>query len=935
MTPDQNNTKYRIILAGLLHDIGKFWQRADKKINNGSVVYGYTRNEPLLKHICPDTNKNNNRDYQPGYIHALWTSHFFETNKDIFHKVKQDGRELFRVNIFDGNNEFIEDNVTNLASCHHNPHTFHQGIIQLADWWSSGLDRRRAPHSEDDDSAYSQQDRVRYASPRFKKVPLHSIFNLISVNGKKVDEVTGYPLTSLDISSTIFPQPITNESVKEDLDYKSLWNDFQDEFKNLPTDSWRGFIHSLLYLLKKYTWSIPSSTPDLPYVSLYEHLKSTAAIAGCLYDYYQEHSHGIRQRSNSFSLEVADGHEPLRFVSIDISGIQDFIYNIASAKAYRSLKGRSFYLTLLLDAVVTKFINEIGHTSANIVYASGGKAFILAPNTTKTCEAIKTLQADIEEKIFDEHQGRLYVSMTSIPFAYRFSDREDKNEAIISSREIPTEPDQVLTLAELWGELIRKADRVKNRRFQSLITDKNKFHEFFSKNGLQGVYSLPEEICAVTGEPPKKDEKLENIGREDSEIWVLPQVAEQTKLGDVLKDGDYILKYDYPTGEENSYLKSKTHAHFEPCNLGIHYYLFDKIELTDESAKFRRITSGDGTEVIRINDTGFLKTGSLKGSEASYGFWFYGGNEQPQSERAIKNLDSKFHPKTFEELCKVHNIDKKVQETRLGVLRMDVDNLGTIFSSGFQSQYRSFAAYGTLSFMLDLFFSGYLNTIRKKYEDTVTIVYSGGDDVFAIGRWDKLICFGKDVREDFKNFTGHPAMSISGGMVMVHSKFPISKAADLAGEEEKKAKSGEKDSFVFFGERVEWGEEEFQVVESLKNEIYQLVNNHGLTRGLLHQLQQYKVLKDEGERRLCHGGQKNWSYKWHSAYHLGRYAQRYKKDNEITVFIKTLSDGIMHNGKPNPDRYLDLVGLAARWAEYELKLGEILINNKKENSYEL
>lgn len=920
MTPDQNNTKYRIILAGLLHDIGKFWQRADKKINNGSVVYGYTRNEPLLKHICPDTNKNNNRDYQPGYIHALWTSHFFETNKDIFHKVKQDGRELFRVNVFDRNNEFIEDNITNLASCHHNPHTFNQGIIQLADWWSSGLDRRHAPHSEDDDSVYSQQDQIRYASPRFKKIPLHSIFNLISVNDKIADEVTGYPLTSLDISSTIFPKPITNESVSEDLDYKSLWNDFQDEFKNLPTDSWRGFIHTLLYLLKKYTWSIPSSTPDLPYVSLYEHLKSTAAIAGCLYDYYQENSDGIRQRSNSFSLEVTDGHEPLKLVSIDISGIQDFIYNIASAKAYRSLKGRSFYLTLLLDAVVTKFINKIGHTSANIVYASGGKAFILAPNTNKTCNAIKHLQADIEEKIFAEHQGRLYVSITSIPFAYRFSDREDKNEAIISSGEIPTEPDQVLTLAELWGELIRKADRVKNRRFQSLITDKNKFHEFFSKNGLLGVYSLPEEICAVTGEPITGRKKNLNKNKDTDPIYVLEQVFEQTQLGEVLKDCDYIFKYDKPTGKENQYLSNRVKVHIEPCDLGIHYYLIDESQLADNTAHFRSITSGDGTEVLRLNNTDFLWSGKLKGNDASYGFLLYGGNKQPTSNLKRDDIEDKYYAKTFEELCHYEHSDNKKEETRLGVLRMDVDNLGAVFSSGFKSQYRSFAAYGTLSFMLDLYFSGYLNSIRKNYKDTVTIVYSGGDDVFAVGRWDKLICFGKDIREDFKKFTGHPAMSLSGGMVMVHSKFPISKAADLAGDEEKKAKTGDKDSIVLFGERVKWGEKEFQVVEDMKKQFCELVKKNGLTRGLLHQLQQYKVLKDEGERRLCDGGQKDWSYKWHSAYHLGRYAQRYKKDSKITELIKNISDGIMHNGKPTPDRYLDLVGLAARWAEYELKI---------------
>src|SRR5690554_7822033 len=88
---------------------------------------------------------------------------------------------------------------------------------------------------------------------------------------------------------------------------------------------------------------------------------------------------------------------------------------------------------------------------------------------------------------------------------------------------------------------------------------------------------------------------------------------------------------------------------------------------------------------------------------------------------------------------------------------MDIDDLGTIFIEGLPENQRNFATHATLSTQLDLFFSGYLNTIRNqdKFKDWVNILYSGGDDVFAIGRWDKTIEFAIEVRNEFKRFVGN------------------------------------------------------------------------------------------------------------------------------------------------------------------------------------
>jgi CRISPR-associated protein Csm1 len=53
---------------------------------------------------------------------------------------------------------------------------------------------------------------------------------------------------------------------------------------------------------------------------------------------------------------------------------------------------------------------------------------------------------------------------------------------------------------------------------------------------------------------------------------------------------------------------------------------------------------------------------------------------------------------------------------KLGVLKMDVDNLGLIFSKGFaQIGGASISRISSLSFYLDLFFSGMINQIVSKF----------------------------------------------------------------------------------------------------------------------------------------------------------------------------------------------------------------------------
>ena len=73
----------------------------------------------------------------------------------------------------------------------------------------------------------------------------------------------------------------------------------------------------------------------------------------------------------------------------DISGIQKFIYTIASKKAAKTLRGRSFYLQLLTEAVLRFVLGELELPYTNVIYAGGGHFFLLAPLISRWMHGIK------------------------------------------------------------------------------------------------------------------------------------------------------------------------------------------------------------------------------------------------------------------------------------------------------------------------------------------------------------------------------------------------------------------------------------------------------------------------------------------------------------------------------------------------------------------
>lgn len=897
----QASMQNKIFFASLLHDIGKFWQRADSRLLK-EILKDNTHLENVANLICPE-----NEPGKWGYQHVFWTHQFFKENEGVFNAILENGKPSFKVNVYEGRND---DNLVNLSIFHHKPQTKMQAMVQLADWWSSGMERNEKNAESKDD--------IKYGTFKYKKVGLSSIFDSIAIDKSEQNKRANhfYSLTKLGIEDTCFPKVNPDSDLSKidkkafEEDYNKLWNDFVSEFAKIPTDNETVFIETLLALLKKYTWCIPASTNDLSNVSLFEHLKTTAAIAASMLSYEEANPDSFHWELGISRPGFKSDHLPLMLVCWDISGIQKFIYNITSRKAAVSLKGRSFYLQLLMDAVIQKTIKACGINSGHVIYGSGGKLFMLMANTAQNKEELRKIHQEIENDLWEKHQGGLYLCLGITPFLFDIGEKK----VVLADK-------CKYDMSALWKKAAESAGENKGKKYyQKLNTE---FDSFFTPQG-EIIEGEDFDICAVSGiEGFRKNKRQpsENSSNhlvaidKDNEIYVTKAVKKQVELGENLKGAKNIFTYVTPDNKGNSFIKNRIFE-FETTP-GIYHYLMDDTDLS----------SADHVQIKGINQTSFHDLTALKGKNSSYGFIFYGGNQQA--------LTHDGENKAFEDLA---------GKTFLGVLRMDVDFLGQIFIKGLPENSRSFAHYATLSSSLDWFFSGYLNTIRnsEEFKDDVNILYSGGDDVFAVGKWNKLIEFAEKIRTEFERFTGREDISISGGISMIGPKFPIRKAADLAGEAEeaakKYAKTGQvkpsKNAFNFFGETVNW-KEEYPEVKNLKDEFVKRLstdneNTKGkLSKALLQQLMQWKIIKDSHYKK--EGSNKDLSYIWHTAYYIARYRDKFKNEDPLNNhdFLEKLKKGLFSgeaqfmvcNNKPKfgAERYYDLAALAARWAEMELK----------------
>lgn len=672
------------------------------------------------------------------------------------------------------------------------------------------------------------------------------------IGGNTPTEIRYLGQNTLSVDKGSFPQtglPAFN--------IQNLWHDFCEEMNLCSITSVKSFAETLLGVLFKYTTNISCGYNDFDDVSLYDYSKTLASVAICLNN---------TDEDDSASFLIIGG---------DLSGIQNYIYQIVSKYASKNLKGRSYYVRLLSNVIVRYLLKQLGLYNANVIYNSGGSFYILAPNTQSVKGNLRQSIEVIEKNLFKAHGTSIYVAIDYVEV----------------EASILTKPTAEVNLCTVWKGLFDKRDKKKHNKFSSIIAED--YESFFTPFNNGGAYKRD----SITGEEISEED--ESYSKKMSDLNLKKSSWEQIELGKALKDTDYIAISEKKVSEW------KNNMCIEPIELGYTYYF---LKNKDVNALVGKTTSNEyDFSLVSLNDFDVnAKLHMACGVGNVHTLEFYGGNS--------------FDGRTFEDLC-----NPEGSYHRLGVLRMDVDNLGNIFQSGIAPEEATFSRYAALSRSFDYFFSGYLNTLQQEIaKEEALIIYSGGDDIFIVGTWTKSIELANAIQKDFKEYTCYnPQFSISGGISIHTPKYPIMKSATESDEEEKNAKEHsvgdkQKNSISFMQTPLNW-DEEYDIVEKLKDKIKTL-SECGLSKSFSSKIITLSLMANIKDHKPT-----NFKSYWMLTYDLSRMKSE-TKQNEVKLLLDNCikeccgKNKNLDNSPIKTDYHpLELWAFAARWAELETR----------------
>lgn len=860
-----------VVLTALLHDIGKFWQRGGAPSPKEYAAFDRS-------------------DFGAHGAHAKWSAAAYQ---QIVPPPWRQG---------------AHDVLT-----HHLPRAYTGKIVALADHLAASERESRA-----------------IAADATRTERLQPVFSRVARESGRVAEATAYPLTPLRLDrAAIYPGSNTRADATPE--YAALWDAFIAEASTIADETrFDACVVTLLALLEKYTWCVPSaaygSTPD---VSLFDHLRMTAAIAACLWK--------DRPAEDEVDALLADfGHRSSaskapRFALIagDLSGVQHFLYTLASRGAARTLRGRSLFLQLLGEAAADLSLRTLDLPPTNLVYVGGAKFYLLAP--VSALDQVAVLRSTLAATFLDLFQGELYLALSAVS---------------LSAAQVANE------FETAWSDVGGELQAAKARRFAEVASAS--YDALFAPSGRGGAVNAGDS-CDVCSRPIEdgvihqgallcRDCARQTPGYVPLKLC---SVCRREVRDGALREG-VIVCDDCEGYRELGETVTRPGARFltisstplpaeAPAWQVALYRVSNRLWEVGASPRLVR----PGALAYAVNDFEFRRAGAHGFRLASFVAPRVGpGEDRPDAETpplAPGDL------KDFDWLARAAR-----GVPYLGVLRMDVDGLGAIFRSGLGAAATP-SRVASLSRGLRLFFEGWLGALVDDFEretsggrEDIAVIYAGGDDLFAVGPWDRLPGLARRIRREFGAYcAGNPALTISAGIATADLHYPLyqfasdaKRALDDQAKEHVRADGRRKDALSFLDQVVAW--EDYDQLETDVQELYRLVTVDGVPRALIHDFgaiyeeHQTELRREdlaarrgqgeagwtvaswqEGHPRVAAGRLHYGRWLWLAHYQLARRTERLRPrgatiQGRVTALGKRLVT----------PQTIDQLGVIARWAEY-------------------
>ncbi len=839
-----DETVLKIAIAGLMHDIGK--------LAEGSISVS-------------DEFLNNNADlYQPSYQgnyshrHAVYTAAFIDHIEKLLPRK------------FNQAQWGLDDTFINLAACHHKPRTPLQWIVAIADRVSSGWDRAKFDKEYNHAVAWADYKKTRLL-PLFEKLMQEDEIAPATLK----DYSYCYPLKEVS-PQNIFPSqkdrvcPPDNEAAAAE--YKRLFDEFVFALERLlhkeeNLQLWLEHFESLFMI---FTSSIPAARAGhvIPDVSLYDHSKATASIAVALYLYHYA--------KDSMAIEEIKDYDQKKFLLIkgDFYGIQNFIFSDSGeAKKNRSkiLRGRSFAVSLFSELAADMLCREIGLPSTSIVLNAAGNFTIIAPNTEEAKKAIDTVESRINNWLIGVSYG--------------------ENSMGISFIEASAEDFVMGKFGELWEKLALKMEK---KKYQKIDLDRFGGAVAGYLDGFHNDLKRP--LCPFCGKRASDPEAegSKHVGKDESScricrdhIFLGTNLVKKNRVAVTTADAEI-------RGAENKLLEpifdyyqvafvdgglndlARNEKLLKYWDISIHPDGVVSKEVTarfingyipvynDEDHHDERILAGEKSEKKKLEFIEQIKVGSPKTFE----------------HIAAKALNPKNEKGGF---CGI---------AALGVLKADVDNLGLLMACGLKPERFTLSRLATLSRQLNWFFALYLPYLLKtddRFKNIYT-VFAGGDDLFLIGPWNRILTLSETIRSTFSEYVcKNPEIHLSAGVSLHKPNTPMEFMAESAEAAMESAKDGGRNRMTVFSETVLW--DEMAKLKTIQNELEIWLENKWVNSAMLYRLNQ--VMKMAGdEKRLVKDHEIHLEdmecTKWRAllSYTVGRNAAKGIKAEERPVVIE-------------------------------------------------
>jgi CRISPR-associated protein Csm1 len=831
----------RVALAAYLHDLGKFAERAGAHAKD-------PRLDAHLTLYCPFHEEAKGHGWH-SHRHAAHTALAFDTIEPWLPPLLgiQSAPYASRRRAADAGTSDATDSLINAAAAHHRPDSFLQWVIATADRVASGFEREefeKYNHARDETRTGLDHCTARQLT-LFEQIRLSS-------GSTAPDEKAlrwRYPLRTLSPASLFPAKAAQCEGRDRDAarqEYHRLWQWFLEAIRLIPEAHRRQlplwFDHfDSLWLAA--TQAIPAATAFnvKPEVSLYDHSRTTAALAAALWRWHE----AARQTDSAAAQRLRErtdyGESKFLLIQGDFFGIQDFIFASGGdtrKQAAKLLRGRSFQVSLFTEVAALRILDALGLPATSQVINAAGKFLIVAPHTPEVVATLADLRSEFDVWFLQNTFG-----LAGMGLAWQAASCED----FLLRKDGADDRAAERGFAALRTRLVEQLDCAKHARFDLCRSGARVFSDADYRFGP----------CAFNGRLPA--DRVAESGTAASCALSRDQIA----IGRALVD-----RFERLLIVRESYTEMlHSGERLQPLELPLFGYRLAFTAHEEASGRFGELAAKG--LLRRCFDFSLPTADDADGSAPlwnGYARRFISGyvprasgSEHRQSGRYVGVAQEDF-PESgdlapFDLLA---SEDRQPDESgsgwqgvaALGVLKGDIDNLGELFRIGLQQP--TFAKYAALSRQVNAFFAIYLPWLLAREFPKVYTVFAGGDDFFLIGPWRQVQKLALRMRCEFHRYVAeNPDLHFSAGIATQKPGAPVHVLAELAEEAMTQAKKfiepggnplqPAKNAVTCFGQTVPW--QQWLHLEGAFDRLSALRNDAGLSTAYVYGLLQFVEMR--------------------------------------------------------------------------------------------